>query len=115
MNLKQRDIVLLPYPFTDLIRKKVRPAIIISNDEYNKKSIDHIMLPLTSILRKDPFSITINQRNLSDGKLIKTSRIKIDKIFTIEKKLILTKIGTLKEDTFKIIISKVILNISAKK
>lgn len=30
--LKQRDIVLIPIPFTDLTSQKKRPAIIISSD-----------------------------------------------------------------------------------
>ena len=31
MNYSKGDIVLFPYPFTDLETKKVRPAIVISD------------------------------------------------------------------------------------
>lgn len=34
---KQRDIVLIPTPFTDLSSNKKRPVIIISNDSKNGK------------------------------------------------------------------------------
>ena len=31
----QRDIVLIPFPYTDLTASKLRPAVIISNNELN--------------------------------------------------------------------------------
>ena len=101
MEIKQKDIVLLPYPFTDLKGKKIRPALVVSNDSVNSKSKDCIMLPLTSVIKDEPYSIAINQEDLSSGQLIKSSRIKIDKIFTVEKRLIVMKIGTLSHNTFE--------------
>ena len=77
MEIKQKDIVLLPYPFTDLKGKKIRPALVVSNDSVNSKSKDCIMLPLTSVIKDEPYSIAINQEDLSSGQLIKSSRIKI--------------------------------------
>ena len=99
--VKQKDIVLLPYPFTDLERTKVRPALVVSNDFLNKKSNDCIMLPLTTVIKDEPYSIIINEDDLSSGKLIKPSCIKIDKVFTVEKKLIIMKIGILSNATFE--------------
>ena len=32
MKVNQKEIILVSYPFSDLEGKKVRPAIIISND-----------------------------------------------------------------------------------
>jgi len=31
----QRDILLIPIPFTDLTSQRRRPVVVISNDEYN--------------------------------------------------------------------------------
>lgn len=107
MNFSQKDIVLVSFPFSKQDESKVRPALIISNNDFNKKSEDHIMLPLTSIIKEEPYSIIINQKNLSDGKLIKTSRIKIDKIFAIHKTIVQMKIGTLNDKIFKTIKLKV--------
>lgn len=101
MEIKQKDVVLLPYPFTDLKGKKIRPALVVSNDFVNNKSKDCIMLPLTSVIKDEPFSIVINQDDLSSGQLIKPSRIKIDKIFTVEKRLVVIKIGTLSNNIFE--------------
>ena len=101
MNIKQKDIVLLPYPFTDLEGTKVRPAMVVSNDIFNNKSADCIMVPLTSVIKDHPYSILINQIDLSSGKLLKPSRIRADKVFTVEKKLIIMKIGILNDKTFQ--------------
>ena len=101
MKINQKEIVLLPYPFTDLERKKVRPALIVSNDSFNKKSLDCIVLPLTSVIKDEPYSVLINQEDLSSGKLLRPSRIRTDKIFTVEKRLIIMKIGTLNNNIFE--------------
>lgn len=99
MNLNQKDIVLLPYPFSNLEQKKVRPAIVISNNNFNKICNDIIAVPLTSVIKDEPFSLAINQNNLRNGKLIKPSRARIDKIFSVEKRLVQMKIGDV-NDTF---------------
>ena len=39
---KQRDIVLIKFPFTDLSSYKLRPALIISNSSFNKA--DNVLL-----------------------------------------------------------------------
>jgi mRNA interferase MazF len=94
MQVDQNDLVLLPYPFSNLKDTKVRPALIISNDNFNRKSDDCLMVPLTSVIKDEPYSIIIQSEDLSSGKLLQTSRIRADKIFCAEKSLILLKIGT---------------------
>ena len=42
MTYDKWDIVLVPFPFTDLTTLKKRPAVIVSPDEYNKKLDDVI-------------------------------------------------------------------------
>jgi len=37
MIINQKEIVLLPFPFSDLEGTRVRPALVISNNELNKK------------------------------------------------------------------------------
>lgn len=101
MKIRQKEIVLLPYPFTDLKGTKVRPGVVVSNNSFNNKSDDCVMLPLTTVIKEEPYSILINQKDLSSGKLIRPSRIRADKIFTVEKKLALMKIGTVNNKTFE--------------
>jgi mRNA interferase MazF len=98
--IHQRDLVLLSYPFSDLEERKFRPALVISNDLFNQISRDFILVPLTSVIKDEPYSIIIDNQDLSNGKLIKQSRIKVDKVFSIEKSLIKIKIGSLNKDVF---------------
>ncbi len=98
---EQKEIVLLSYPFSNLKETKVRPALVVSNNQFNKKSDDCIMVPLTTIIKDEPYSVVIEQENLSSGKLLKQSRIRVDKIFCVEKGLIKMKIGMLNKNSFE--------------
>jgi len=100
MNINQKEVVLLPYPFSNLEGIKVRPGLVVSNNQFNRKSDDCIMVPLTTVIKNEPYSIIIDSENLSSGKLIKQSRIRTDKIFSVEKSLIRMKIGTLNDNSF---------------
>ena len=107
--MNQRDIVLLSFPFSDLKTSKVRPAVVLSNDAYNKKSKDVLVIPLTSNLAKTDYDIIITNDNLEEGNLIVDSRAKINRIFTVEKRLGKMTIGKIDKKTFseiKIILSK---------
>ena len=101
MQVKQKEIILLPYPFSNLGGTKVRPALVVSNYQFNKKSDDCVMIPLITIIKDEPYSVIIKQKNLSSGKLLKLSRIRADKIFSVEKNLIIMKIGKLNDNIFK--------------
>jgi len=46
MNYSKNDIIIIPYPFTDMSSQKVRPAVVISSD--NRKYEDIFIVPLTS-------------------------------------------------------------------
>ncbi|MEK6824090.1 MAG: type II toxin-antitoxin system PemK/MazF family toxin [Nanoarchaeota archaeon] len=107
MIVNQKDIVLLSYPFSNLEGSKIRPAIVVSNDVFNKKSADCIAIPLTAIIKDEPYSIIINQEDLSSGKLIKQSRARADKIFAVEKKIIVLKIGVVNNKLFDKIKSEI--------
>ena len=101
MMFQQKELVLLPYPFSDQGGSKVRPAIIVSNDNFNKKCEDCVLVPLTTVIKNEHYSLILNQDNLESGKLLKQSRIRIDKIFTIKKSLIIMKIGKINDKTIE--------------
>jgi mRNA interferase MazF len=53
MNYKQRDLVLVKFPFTDLTGYKVRPALIISNSTCNKTGDYTVLMITTQEISKD--------------------------------------------------------------
>ena len=83
---KQGDIVIVPFPFTNLLESKFRPAVVISTSEINKTN-DIILAQITSKTYKDNFSFTIELDKLSSP-LEKVSQVRCNKIFTLEKALI---------------------------
>ena len=85
--------MLLSFPFSDLQSSKVRPAIVLSNDRYNRGSEDFIAVPLTSNLRLRDQTILITNSELETGHLIVDSKVKVDRIFSVSQQLVRIKIG----------------------
>ena len=48
MALRRGDVVLVPFPFSDLSTSKVRPAAVVSTDRYHAQESDLILVALTS-------------------------------------------------------------------
>ena len=98
--ISQRDIVLLSFPFSDLKSSKVRPALVLSNNEYNRKFEDFIAVPLTTNLKLREYTILVTNKDLESGKLIVDSNIKIDRIFSVSKNLVRMNIGRINKETY---------------
>ncbi len=91
------DIVVLPFPFSDLSKSKKRPALIVSNLQGD----DVILSQITSEARIDDYSITLISDDFKQGNLNLTSIIRPNRLFTAEKSIILYKAGSLKESKIK--------------
>ena len=105
---QQKEIILVPVLFSNQKESKIRPAIIISNNNYNKKCEDLLVVPLTTNPNEKEYCITINQSNLEKGKLYYESKVRIDKINPIKRDLIVMKIGIINDETLDQIIKKLI-------
>ncbi len=105
--LKQRDILLVPFPFSDQSGNKVRPVLVVSNNAFNEKSEDILVCAITSTMGKGSFSISISPSDLEEGILHHTCCIKIENILKINKFLIIKKIGTIQYRLFKKIKEKI--------
>lgn len=98
--IQQRDIVLLSFPFSDLQSSKVRPVVVLTNDRYNKKYDDFVAVPLTTNLKPVRYGILITNNDLDAGRLIVDSKIRVDKILSINKKLVRLEIGKINRETY---------------
>ncbi|MDO8281011.1 MAG: type II toxin-antitoxin system PemK/MazF family toxin [Thermodesulfovibrionia bacterium] len=94
----QRDIILVSIPFTDLTSQKKRPAIIISSDTYNETNEDIVVVALTSNIEPRNYAIPLNTGDLEEGVLKVTSMIRADKIYTLNKSIIIKTFGRVKPD-----------------
>ena len=91
------DILLVPFSFTDQTTTKKRPAVVVSSSAYHLERPDLILLAVTSQVRAGPgFGERMVSRWQKAG-LLKPSVIK-PVITTIEKNLVLRKLGRLHEE-----------------
>jgi len=97
--ISQRDIVLLSFPFSNLQSSKVRPAIVLSNDRYNRSSKDFVAVPLTSNLQLRDHAILVSNRELESGNLVVDSKVKVDRVFSVSQRLVRMKIARVKAET----------------
>ena len=91
------DIVVVPFPFSDLKNSKKRPALVAANLEGD----DLILCQITSESRNDKYIINLEDTDFVKGKLHITSTIRPNKLFTADKSIILYKIGFLKNSKIK--------------
>jgi mRNA interferase MazF len=87
----QGDIVLIPVPFTDLSSHKRRPVIVISNDAYNQASPDVIVVAMTSNPAAAAHSCMISSADLVQGALNRPGIVRVDKIYTLAKAIVVRK------------------------
>lgn len=99
----QKDIVLIPFPYSDLTDSKKRPAIIISNNKINKGQ-DRICCLVTTNKRKD--DITIEKDSFDNGTLPFKSFVRSHRIFTIHEEIIIKKFCTINNKFHDKIIQK---------
>lgn len=92
------DVVLLTYPFSDLTSIKVRPAVVVSPDSENGVLEDGVFLLITSnTSRRSPHDLPIEAAHLefpATG-LIKSSAVRVNKVWTLSGKLVSRKLGQL--------------------
>lgn len=96
--INQGDLLLVPFPFSDQLGRKVRPVIVISNNAFNEHSEDLIVVGVTSNLSKDRYALKLNNKDLEEGKLISECCIKVENILRLDKSLIIKKIGKVKKE-----------------
>ena len=96
---KPGDIVLIPVPFTDLSSHRRRPVIVISNEAYNQKTTDIVVVAMTSNPIEVDYSITITSSDLVQGQLNRPSKVRVDKIYTLSQSLVVKKFGQVNAKT----------------
>lgn len=90
------EIVKVPFPFADSPIKKIRPALVLSSAKHFNAKIGCSILAMITSLKPDkalwPTDLVIE--NFSEAGLPIASIIRF-KIFTLDHKLILDRLGTL--------------------
>jgi mRNA-degrading endonuclease toxin of MazEF toxin-antitoxin module len=101
---------MVPFTFTDASGDKIRPVLIISNNEINRdyQYGDFVGIAITTQKRQTPYSLEIDTRNLQEGRLPVQSLIHCNKIAAILKDKVVKKLGTIDDKTFSAVMSNVL-------
>lgn len=98
------DVVVLPFPFSDLSASKRRPALVISP----LKTKDIMLMQITSKDKQDGYSILLNGKDFSKGSLKVQSFIRSNRLFTADTSIVVYKVGKLKTEKIKEVEDKLI-------
>ncbi|HNX40125.1 MAG TPA: type II toxin-antitoxin system PemK/MazF family toxin [Methanothrix sp.] len=79
------DVVVLPFPFSDLTKAKRRPALVLAELDGD----DRILCQITSRQSGDRHAVLINEFDFQEGSLNRTSNIRPNRIFTADSNIIL--------------------------
>lgn len=107
-KFRRGDLVLLPFPFTDLSVVKRRPALVISPDRLHQNFDDVILVAITSRVPPSPseFDMPLASRDMAVGHLPKPSVVKLAKIFTANRALIVKRAGHLRNESLAKILAR---------
>ena len=78
------DVVVLPFPQTNLQAGKRRPALVLAS----LPGDDLILCQITSQSRPDPYSITLTAADFQHGRLAVDSQMRVSRLFTVEQSVV---------------------------
>lgn len=97
------EVVVIPFPHTDLTVGKRRPALVIAD----LPGPDLILCQITSRARSDAFSVPLVSSDFERGQLAQPSFIRPQRLFTVEHRVIIYSIGKVKTAKFAEVLAKV--------
>ena len=104
-TFRKGDIVIFPFPYTDMTHRKIRPCLVIS-DEMKR---DMILCQITSKnIKADSFTVEVNKEEILDRILQIDSYIRCNMIFTASKNQIIKKICSISDKKYSKVVSKIV-------
>lgn len=79
------DVVVIPFPFSDLSQSKRRPALVIATLQGD----DVILCQLTSKAIRDTYAISLDDADFASGNLKQPGNIRPNRLFTADTHIIL--------------------------
>lgn len=87
-------------------KSKIRPVLIVSNDQSNQLDNDFLIIPITSKLRQQPFEILLTAQRITQP-LPELSAVRCNKMHTIRNTRIIGKISSLTPDAMLEVVSTI--------
>jgi mRNA interferase MazF len=96
-GLVKGDVVVVPFPFTDLSAAKRRPALVIAA----LPGDDLVLCQITSQTIRDGFAIPLSDDDFARGGLRKPSNIRLNRLFTADRELVIGIVGQVNQSTMR--------------
>jgi len=99
------DVVVVPFPFSDLSSSKRRPALVVtqlSGDD------DVILCQITTPHRADGYSILLSTADFASGSLKHDSTIRPNRLFTADSNIIAYCAGKLSQEKVREVVEKIV-------
>ena len=103
------DVVVAPFPFSDLSIAKKRPAVVVAV----LTGDDVLLCQITSKTIADSYAIPVADTDFTSGGLHQPSNIRPNRLFTAEGKIILYRAGVLTPNKIQEVVAKIIEIVSA--
>jgi len=103
-RLVKGDVVVLPFPFSDLSDAKRRPALILAK----LGGDDLILCQITSQAAGDHYAISLEEKDFSKGRLSHPSNIRPNRLFTADRGIILYRAGSVSAGKLGQVVERVV-------
>jgi mRNA interferase MazF len=103
------DVVVAPFPFSDLTASKKRPALVVAT----LTGGDIVLCQITSQSVSDSYAITLANSDFTSGNLRQASHIRPNRLFTADSKIVLYRAGVINGNKLKEVTSKLVQILTA--
>ena len=103
------DVVVVPFPFSDLSTAKRRPALVVAT----LTGDDVILCQITSRAVADSYAVPVTDDDFADGGLREDSNVRPNRLFTADFNIVLYRAGTLNAAKVREVIDKIVQIIRA--
>lgn len=94
MLLKKGDVVLVPFPFTDLSQTKLRPAIVLWVAQAgNDITVCFVSSQNVDRLTPEEFLLDASDLDFADTGLRIASKVRVARIVTVDRNLLTRRLG----------------------
>lgn len=90
------EVVVVPFPFSDLTQTKRRPALVLADLDGD----DLILCMITSRAVKDRYAVPLEVEDFESGGLAVPSNIRPSRLFTADSAIVVSVVGKLKAEKF---------------
>ena len=98
------DVVVIPFPYSDLSASKKRPALVVTSLDGD----DVILCQITSQSISDRYGMPLNTADFRGGGLKHPSNIRPNRLFTADGRIVSYRAGAIKEEKLQEAIQKII-------